>query len=125
MGVLPSGFQDRRIQPLCHSSVFKYNVQPPLAGLLVTVLNPLAAFWCTLPPRGSTGDASATDVGVDSCDPLIYVEVVLGVVGVALPANVVPARRAAAVDPRRLSASSRSGRCHRTTRGERVSKGLN
>jgi hypothetical protein len=37
---------------------------------------------------------------VDSHDPLIYTAVVHGVFGVALLANVAPARRAAAVDPR-------------------------
>jgi len=32
--VAPSEFQDRRrIQPLCHSSVFKYNVRLALAGV--------------------------------------------------------------------------------------------
>src|SRR5215469_8354225 len=34
----PNGFQDRRFQPLTHSSVSKYNVQQPLAGFLVTFL---------------------------------------------------------------------------------------
>ena len=33
MGVLPSEFQDGRIQPLCHSSVFKYDVRLVLAGV--------------------------------------------------------------------------------------------
>jgi|SRR5215470_1882880 len=41
-------FQDRRFQPLTHSSVSKYNVQLLLAGILVTTLSPVAAFWCTV-----------------------------------------------------------------------------
>jgi ABC-type antimicrobial peptide transport system permease subunit len=39
--------------------------------------------------------------GLSARDPLIYGSVVLGVVLVALLANLVPARRAAAVDPMR------------------------
>jgi putative ABC transport system permease protein len=39
--------------------------------------------------------------GVSSRDPLVYTPVVLGVVGVGLLANFVPARRAAGVDPMR------------------------
>ena len=39
--------------------------------------------------------------GVSARDPLIYGAVILGVVLVALLANLVPARRAAAVDPMR------------------------
>ena len=42
----PNGFQDRRFQPLTHSSVSKYNLQQLLAGLLVTILGSVAAFWC-------------------------------------------------------------------------------
>jgi ABC-type antimicrobial peptide transport system permease subunit len=37
--------------------------------------------------------------GVSPRDPWIFAEVVLGVAGVGLLANFVPARRAAAVDP--------------------------
>jgi ABC-type antimicrobial peptide transport system permease subunit len=37
--------------------------------------------------------------GVSARDPLIYAVVVLGVLGIGLMANVVPARRAAMVDP--------------------------
>ena len=39
--------------------------------------------------------------GVSSRDPLIYAAVILGVAGVGLAANFVPARRASAVDPMR------------------------
>jgi putative ABC transport system permease protein len=39
--------------------------------------------------------------GVSSRDPVIYAAVVIGVIGVGLLANFVPARRAAAVDPMR------------------------
>jgi putative ABC transport system permease protein len=39
--------------------------------------------------------------GVSSRDPLIYVAVAIGVIGVSLLANFLPARRAAAVDPMR------------------------
>ena len=37
--------------------------------------------------------------GISSRDPVIYAAVVIGVIGVGLLANFVPARRAAAVDP--------------------------
>src|SRR6266849_467243 len=47
----PNGFQDRRIQPLTHSSVSKYNLQQLLAEFLLTVLGPAAAFWCILSPN--------------------------------------------------------------------------
>src|SRR5467141_4094387 len=47
----PNGFQDRRFQPLTHSSVFKYNWQQLLAGRLVTILGSIAAFWCVLSPN--------------------------------------------------------------------------
>jgi hypothetical protein len=43
----PNGFQDRRFQPLTHSSVSKYNLQQPLAERLVTIWKSIAAFWCT------------------------------------------------------------------------------
>ena len=49
--MLPSEFQDRRFQPLTHSSVFKYNWQQLLAGRLVTILGSIAAFWCVLSPN--------------------------------------------------------------------------
>jgi ABC-type antimicrobial peptide transport system permease subunit len=39
--------------------------------------------------------------GVSSRDPLIYAAVILGLAGVSLAANFIPARRAAAVDPMR------------------------
>ena len=39
--------------------------------------------------------------GVSPRDPLIYAAVILGVAGVSLAANFIPARRAAAVDPMR------------------------
>ena len=39
--------------------------------------------------------------GVGARDPLVYAVVVLGVLGIGLLANVVPARRAAMVDPMR------------------------
>jgi ABC-type antimicrobial peptide transport system permease subunit len=39
--------------------------------------------------------------GVSSRDPLIYAAVIVGLAGVALAANFIPARRAAAVDPMR------------------------
>ena len=41
-----NGFQDRRFQPLTHSSVSKYNLQQHLVGRLVTLLTSIAAFWC-------------------------------------------------------------------------------
>jgi hypothetical protein len=47
----PNGFQDRRFQPLTHSSVSKYNLQQLLTGRLVTILESIAAFWCTLSPN--------------------------------------------------------------------------
>jgi hypothetical protein len=47
----PNGFQDRRFQPLTHSSVSKYNVQLLLVGRLVTIWRSIAAFWCTLSPN--------------------------------------------------------------------------
>src|SRR5713226_8563883 len=47
----PNGFQDRRFQPLTHSSVSKYNLPQLLAGRLVTILESIAAFWCTLSPN--------------------------------------------------------------------------
>jgi predicted permease len=56
-------------------------------------------------PAGLAGALWATRLlrrllfSVDTHDPLIYAGVVLGVIGVALLANVVPARRAAGVDP--------------------------
>ena len=46
-----NGFQDRRFQPLTHSSVFKYNLQRLLAGRSVTILEAIAAIWCTLSPN--------------------------------------------------------------------------
>jgi hypothetical protein len=45
-----NGFQDRRFQPLTHSSVSEYIVQQLLAGFLVTFLVPDAAFWCRVSP---------------------------------------------------------------------------
>ena|SRR5579859_2070572 len=47
----PNGFQDRRFQPLTHSSVSKYNLQLPLAGFLVTLSVSIAAFWCRMSPN--------------------------------------------------------------------------
>jgi len=49
------------------------------------------------------GHAIAADVAVRSrcAHPLVYAVVVLGVLGIGLLANVVPARRAAMVDPMR------------------------
>ena len=47
----PNGFQDRRFQPLTHSSVSKYNVRQLLVGFLVTFLTPVAACWCILSPN--------------------------------------------------------------------------
>ena len=38
-------FQDRRFQPLTHSSVFNYNVQQHLAAERVTLSTKIAAFW--------------------------------------------------------------------------------
>jgi hypothetical protein len=38
----PNGFQDRRFQPLTHSSVSKYNLQQLLAGHLVTIFESIA-----------------------------------------------------------------------------------
>src|SRR6202163_3074263 len=46
-----NGFQDRRFQPLTHSSVSKYNLQQLLAGRLVTILASIAAFWCRVSPN--------------------------------------------------------------------------
>ena len=41
-----NGFQDRRIQPLCHSSAFNYNVICGLDGHLWQLSICAAAFWC-------------------------------------------------------------------------------
>ncbi len=43
-----NGFQDRRFQPLTHSSVSKYNLERILEDELVTLWGSIAAFWCTL-----------------------------------------------------------------------------
>ena len=45
-----NGFQDRRFQPLTHSSVSKYNLRQLLGGILQTALESIAAFWCLLQP---------------------------------------------------------------------------
>jgi putative ABC transport system permease protein len=50
------------------------------------------AFW-------STGFLRSLLFGVGARDPLIYSAAVLGIAGVALLATVIPARRAAKVDP--------------------------
>jgi hypothetical protein len=47
-----NGFQDRRFQPLTHSSVCNYNVQLHLTGLLVTLLWSFVAFWRKVSPNG-------------------------------------------------------------------------
>src|ERR1700676_5636948 len=58
-----NGFQDRRFQPLTHSSVSKYNLQQLLAGRLVTIVESSAAFWCVLSPKRSS---FATDAFFES-----------------------------------------------------------
>src|SRR6201995_3522402 len=46
-----NGFQDRRFQPLTHSSVSNYILLLDLAGVLVTFLPAIPAFWCRVSPN--------------------------------------------------------------------------
>ena len=46
-----NGFQDRRFQPLTHSSVSNYNQQLYLVGLSVTLLGSIAAIRCMVSPN--------------------------------------------------------------------------
>jgi putative ABC transport system permease protein len=67
-----------------------------LSGMGVVSIGVAAGLVCSL---WATRLLQKLLFGVSSHDPLIYAAVVLGIIGVGLLANLVPARRAAAVDP--------------------------